>query len=69
MSTCILYRSAADEKMEMESEDDEEMIPMVTIGSEQVPLDKVTEEMVARMTPAEKDEYIRLGQAVYNYYD
>ena len=48
---------------EMESE--EETVPMVTVGGDEVPYDKVTEEMVGRMTAAEKDEYIRVGQQMY----
>ncbi|KAI0243038.1 General transcription factor IIE subunit 1 [Lamellibrachia satsuma] len=48
---------------EMESE--EEAVPMVTVGGEHVPYDEVTEEMVGRMTSAEKEEYIRLGQQMY----
>ena len=47
----------------MESE--EETVPMVTVGGDEVPYDKVTEEMVERMTQAEKDEYIRVGQQMY----
>lgn len=47
----------------MESE--EEAVPMVTVGGEHVPYDEVTEEMVGRMTSAEKEEYIRLGQQMY----
>ena len=48
---------------EMESE--EETVPMVTVAGEQVPYDEVTEEMVERLTPAEKEEYIRVGQQIY----
>lgn len=49
---------------EMDDEDDEEG-PMVSIGGTKVPIHEVTDEMVARMTHDEKEEYIRLGQAMY----
>jgi len=48
---------------EMESE--EETVPMVTVAGEQVPYDEVTEEMVERLTATEKEEYIRVGQQIY----
>lgn len=49
----------------MESEEDEEEETMVTIGDQKVLLHEVTDEMITRMTPAEKEEYIRLGQERY----
>ena len=50
----------------MESDDDDEdVVPLVAIGDEQIPYGDVTEDMVARMTPAEKDEYIKIGQEMY----
>ena len=56
--------------METDGEEDEEMVVMVSIGDKRVPLDQVTEDMVALMTSAEKAEYIRLGQEVYEqFYD
>jgi C-terminal general transcription factor TFIIE alpha len=53
------------DEMETDEEGDEEMVAMVTIGDRRVPMDEVTEEMVSQMTPAEKAEYIRLGQQIY----
>jgi len=56
--------------METDDEGNEEMVTMVTIGDRRVPMDEVTEEMVSQMTPAEKAEYIRLGQELYEqFYD
>lgn len=57
----IGFVSAVDE---MESEE-EETAPLVTIGHLQVPYDEVTEEMISRMTPAEKEAFIKLGQDMY----
>ena len=54
----------------MESDDDDDAVPMVTIGGAKVSYNDVTEEMVERMTPAEKEIYIQLGQEMYeNMYD
>ena len=69
INTCIsnrlvLVSGAAVE--EMASDDDmEETVPMVTIGNTAVPYDEVTEDMVSRMTTAEKDTYISVGQRIY----
>ena len=50
----------------MESEEEEEeSVPMVTIGQLSVPFNEVTEEMTEKMTPLEKEAYIRLGQEMY----
>ncbi|GFO08539.1 general transcription factor iie subunit 1-like [Plakobranchus ocellatus] len=55
---------------EMDSDDDDDGEPMVSIGSNRVPYNSVTSEMVATMTPLEKEEYIRIGQQLYeNMYD
>ncbi|XP_070190662.1 general transcription factor IIE subunit 1-like isoform X2 [Littorina saxatilis] len=55
---------------EMESDDDEDAAPTITIGDRRLPYHDVTEDMVATMTPAEKEEYIRIGQEMYeNYYE
>lgn len=47
-------------------DDDYDDIPMVSISGTKVSIHDVTDEMVARMTPVEKEEYIRLGQEMYN---
>ncbi|XP_005097103.1 general transcription factor IIE subunit 1 [Aplysia californica] len=55
---------------EMESDEDEDQGPMVMIGSQRVPYHSVTSDLVASMTPLEKEEYIRMGQQLYeNMYD
>ena len=50
----------------MESEEEEEEVVMATVGGVKVPLNDVTEEMVARMSLDERAEYIRLGQEMYS---
>ncbi|KAH9505572.1 General transcription factor IIE subunit 1 [Bulinus truncatus] len=55
---------------EMDSDDDDDGGPMVSIGFSRVPYNSITSEMVAAMTPLEKEEYIRIGQQLYeNMYD
>ena len=54
----------------MDSDEDDEGGPMVSIGINRVPYNSITSEMVATMTPLEKEEYIRIGQQLYeNMYD
>ena len=47
----------------MESDDEDNL--MVTVGDQKYALNEVTEELVARMTPEEKEAYIRLTQDLY----
>ena len=43
---------------------------MVTVAGQLVPYDEVNEEMTQKMTPGERDAYIRIGQEMYeNMYD
>lgn len=52
---------------EMESEEEE---TMVSVAGKMVPLNEVTDEMVAKMSHEEKEDYIRLGQELYqNMYE
>ena len=52
----------------MESDDEEDEtndIAMVVIGNLRIPYNDVTEDMVGKMTPSERDAYIQLGQEIY----
>ena len=49
----------------MESDDDDDIEPMVTVGGQQVPYAQVTPDLVACMTPQEKESYIKMGQEMY----
>ncbi|KAK3593203.1 hypothetical protein CHS0354_002730 [Potamilus streckersoni] len=49
---------------EMESEDDRDS-PMVTVGGRKIALQDITPEMVNKMTPEEREEYIKLSQELY----
>lgn len=49
-----------------ESDDDEQATNwMVEIGGNRIPFQDISEEMLQTMTPAEKEEYIRIGQEMY----
>lgn len=51
---------------EDEDEEEEEEATQVMVEGKPVPLQDVTEEMVARMSSTEKDDYIRLRQELYS---
>uniref|UniRef100_A0A0B6ZR75 General transcription factor IIE subunit 1 n=1 Tax=Arion vulgaris TaxID=1028688 RepID=A0A0B6ZR75_9EUPU len=55
---------------EMDSDEFEDAGPFVSIGTSRVPYNSINSDMVANMTPLEKEEYIRIGQQLYeNIYD
>lgn len=49
----------------MESEEDDDSTPMISVGGVKIALGEVTDEITAKMTPAEKEEYIRLSKEMY----
>lgn len=55
-----------DDVEEMESEEEDDDMPFVLIGSERVSLQAITDEHINRMTPSEKDAYIKLSQEMYS---
>ena len=67
-SNACRYRivfSAGVEEMNSDDDDDDDAATMVTVQGEQVQYHDVTPAMVQRMTAVEKDEYIRIGQEMY----
>ncbi|XP_070568179.1 general transcription factor IIE subunit 1-like [Ptychodera flava] len=59
-------RPSTSATMEADSDDDDdEEELMVTIGNMKIPLNEVTDDMVAKMTPGEKEAYIKMGQEAY----
>ena len=65
-----LYFAVTADVEEMESDDDDDAVPTVSVGGVHMSYHDITEEIVQRMTPQEKDEYIRVGQEMYqNMYD
>lgn len=66
----FFFLSFLETDVEIMESDEEDEIPTVTIGNKQVPYDDVTPDMISKMTPTEKDNYIKIGQEVYsNMYD
>jgi len=51
---------------EMEDEDEEEEVAIVAIGDLRVPLNEVTPDLIAKMTPMEKEAFIQLSQEMYS---
>ena len=51
----------------MESEEEEDAVPMVMIGDRRIPYPEITDDIVEQMTAEEKEEYIRIGQEWYQH--
>nr|KAG5692637.1 hypothetical protein BaRGS_003527 [Batillaria attramentaria] len=66
----LMVPGAGGDVEEMESDEEEDAVPTVTIGGKRVPFHDVSDDMVSQMTPTEKEEYIRVGQELYeNMYE
>ena len=52
-------------QMDSGDEDEEDEEVMVMVGGQLIPFQDVTDEQVAQMSHAEKEEYIKLGQEAY----
>lgn len=61
-STTAVQSEGEDE----DEEEEEEEETQVMVEGKPVPLQDVTEEMVARMSSTEKEDYIRLRQELYS---
>ncbi|XP_022082094.1 general transcription factor IIE subunit 1-like [Acanthaster planci] len=48
-----------------EDEDEDEEDVMVSVAGRMVPFQDITDELVAQMTPSEKEAYIKIGQEAY----
>lgn len=51
----------------MEDDDEDDSIPLVIVGSEKIPITEVSEDIIAKMTPQEKETYVQQYQEHYNY--
>ena len=68
MSTTL--DAAADDDRDDDSDDDEGDGYFVSVGGDRVALDDVDDDVIARMTQAEKDAWIQLTQRIYaDHYD
>ena len=61
----LIALSVSDDDVELMESDDDEQVPMVSIGESKIPLTDVTPELIAKMTPAQKDAYVQLYQEYY----
>ena len=55
----------ADEKI-VESEEDDDEVPTVMIGSRRIPLTEIDDTVIRQMTQEEKDRYIQVYQEYYS---
>ncbi|PNF40977.1 General transcription factor IIE subunit 1 [Cryptotermes secundus] len=51
----------------MDSDDDDDLIPVVSVGDRSVPVTEVSDSLIAEMTPAEKEAYIQVYQEYYSH--
>lgn len=51
----------------MDSESDADDEPTVFVAGKPIPLDEVNDEIIARMTPQEKEAYIQVYQETYSH--
>jgi len=49
----------------MEDDEDDDSVPLVTVGADKIPLSSITEDVIARMTPGEKEVYVQVYQDHY----
>jgi transcription initiation factor TFIIE subunit alpha len=47
--------------------DDDDLIPVVSVGDRSVPVTEVNDQLIAQMTPAEKEVYIQVYQEYYSH--
>jgi transcription initiation factor TFIIE subunit alpha len=51
----------------MESEEDEDDTPMITVAGKLYPLDEINDSLIAEMTPQEKETYIHVYQEHFSH--
>jgi len=44
-----------DDVGEMDDDDEDDNVPLVVVGSERIPINQVNEDVIAKMTPSEKE--------------
>lgn len=50
----------------MDSDDDDEQVPLISVGDLKIPITELSSDQIAKMTPTESDAYIQVYQ---DYYD
>lgn len=60
---------SADDDIEfIDSDDEAEQVPLVSVGDLKIPVTEVDSAQIAKMTPTEKDAYIQVYQDYYDQY-
>ncbi|PSN30913.1 General transcription factor IIE subunit 1 [Blattella germanica] len=54
-------------EIEVMDSDDDDLIPVVSVGDKSVPVTEVNDTLIAQMTPAEKEAYIQVYQEYYSH--
>jgi transcription initiation factor TFIIE subunit alpha len=62
----LLLISVSAEIETMDSDDDDDLIPVVSVGDKSVPVTEINDTLIAEMTPAEKEAYIQVYQEYYS---
>jgi len=63
------HNFAADDDIEfIDSDDEDEQVPLVSVGDLKIPITEVDSAQIAKMTPTEKDAYIQVYQDYYDQY-
>jgi magnesium-transporting ATPase (P-type) len=60
-----LHLNFTDDEMD-DDDDDKDSGPIVDVGSERIHINLVTEQVIARMTPAEKESYVQQYQEYHD---
>lgn len=47
--------------------DEDDLVPLVTVGDRTVPVTEVNDELIAEMSPQEKEAYIQVYQEYYSH--
>ncbi|CAG7835675.1 unnamed protein product, partial [Allacma fusca] len=51
----------------MDSDDDDDQVILVNVGSHKIPINEISETEISRMTPSEKETYIQQYQDMYSH--
>lgn len=55
------------EEIELMDSEDDEGVPVVQVGHRSIPITDINDEIIAQMTPSEKELYIQIYQDYYSH--
>ena len=64
---CHCYFLSVSAEIDSGDSDDDDLIPVVSVGDRSVPVTEVNDQLIAQMTPAEKEVYIQVYQEYYSH--